>query len=63
MRNIPFIEGLEVLYKELPGTISFVCEDYITVCVARFDSKVRDVCVVIYPERFCDIHLYKESTK
>jgi len=63
MNNTGLVEGLEVLYRGIPGTVRFICEDYITVCIARFGSKVRDVCILVYPERIADITLIKESTK
>ena len=63
MENQCLVEGVEVLYNGIPGTIAFVCEQYVTVCVARFESKVRDVCILVYPERYDRIKLAKESTK
>lgn len=56
-------EGLEVYYKGIPGTVRFVSDDYITVCISRFDSKVRDVCILVYPNQLDKISLLKESTK
>jgi hypothetical protein len=56
-------EGLEVYYNGIPGTVRFVSEQYFTVCIARFDSKVRDVCILVYPEKLDRVSLMKESTK
>ncbi len=59
-----FSEGLEVQYKEHIGTIRFICDSYITVCVNKFpDDKRRDVCILVYRSDFDQIKLLKESSK
>lgn len=64
MSNISFYIGLEVYYKEIPGFVGFVCDQYITVCIKTFpNEKVRDVCLLVYPSQYHLITLKKESTK
>lgn len=59
-----FSEGLEVQYKDFIGTIRFVCNSYVTLCINQFpEEKRRDVCILIYPSEFDKIKLLKESTK
>jgi hypothetical protein len=59
-----FSEGLEVQYKDFIGTIRFVCNSYVTLCISQFPKqKRRDVCILIYPSEFDKIKLLKESTK
>jgi hypothetical protein len=59
-----FSEGLEVQYKHFIGTIRFVCNSYVTLCISQFpEDKRRDVCILIYPSEFDKIKLLKESTK
>lgn len=59
-----FAEGLEVQYKDHIGTIRFICDSYVTVCIAKFpEDRRRDVCILVYRNNFNDIKLLKESTK
>jgi len=59
-----FTEGLEVIYKEHFGVVRFVCEEYITVCIIKFDKeKSRDVCLIVYPQQYHLVTLAKASTK
>lgn len=59
-----FTEGLVVQYKDNIGTIRFICDSYITVCVNNFpEDRRRDVCILVYRNNFKDIKLLKESTK
>jgi hypothetical protein len=59
-----FSEGLEVQYKDFIGTIRFVCNSYVTLCISKFpEEKRRDVCILIFPSEFGKIKLLKESTK
>ena len=64
MSKISFAEGLHVCYKQMYGVVRFVSNEYITVCVRTFpNEKVRDVCLVVYPNQFGLVTLAKESTK
>lgn len=64
MLKISFAEDAEVFYKERYGVIRFICDQYITICTKVFPSqKVRDVCMLVYPENYHLITLAKESTK
>lgn len=59
-----FDEGLIVQYKDHIGTVRFICDSYITVCVNKFpDDKRRDVCILVYKNNFNQIKLLKESSK
>jgi hypothetical protein len=58
-----FAEGTEVIYNGNQGFISFVCDKYITVCIKTFDEKSRDVCLLVYPNQWKDVHLLKQSEK
>ena len=63
MPNISFSKGLEVYYEERYGVVDFICEQYITVCVRVMNHKSRDVCILVYPDRFHLVKLAKESEK
>lgn len=63
MNKSAFVVGLEVYYDGMSGIIKFVSESYITVCVRVFQDRMRDVCIIVYPEQFDQITLAKESTK
>lgn len=64
MSKVLFTEGLEVYYKQTFGIIRFVCDEYITVCIKTFPKeRVRDICLIVYPEQYQYIELIKESTK
>lgn len=59
-----FVEGLKVEYKDHVGTIRFVCDSYITLCINSFPGeRSRDVCMLIYRGNFDQIKLLKESSK
>lgn len=59
-----FAEGLVVQYRDHIGTIRFICDSYVTVCVNKFpDDRRRDVCILVYKDNFDEIKLLKESTK
>jgi hypothetical protein len=59
-----FAEGLVVQYKGHIGTVRFICESYITVCVDRFpEDRRRDVCILVYRNNFDQVQLLKESSK
>lgn len=64
MSKISFTEGLQVYYKELYGVVRFVSDQYITVCIRTFpNERVRDTCLVVYPDQLKNVTLAKESTK
>jgi hypothetical protein len=42
--------GTEVYYEGMYGTIDFVCDSYMTVCVCKSPDKSRDVCILVYPQ-------------
>jgi len=61
-----FTEGLLVKYKDHTGIVRFISNQYITICVKTYDHKVRDVCMLVYPEQWKDIQIvndYEESEK
>lgn len=58
-----FSPGVEVYYKDYFGKISFVSDDYLTICVSQFESRVRNVNLLIYREQRKHIRLKKESDK
>ena len=41
--------GTEVYYDGMYGTIDFVCDTYMTVCVRKFEERNRMVCILVYP--------------
>jgi len=57
MKFDEIIEGAEVSYHHLTGTIRFVSHSYITLCVQTFPEKVRDTCLLIYPDQWKDLQL------
>lgn len=59
-----FHEGLVVQYKDYVGTIQFICNSYITLCINKYpEERLKEVCILIYPEQFGKIKLLKESEK
>lgn len=61
-----FTEGLLVRYKEHTGVIRFISNQYVTICVETYDHKVRDVCMLVYPDQWKDIQIvndYEETEK
>jgi hypothetical protein len=61
-----FTEGLLVRYKERTGVIRFISNQYVTICVETYDHKVRDVCMLVYPDQWKDIQIvndYEETEK
>lgn len=63
MSKITFTEGLEVHYNQHYGIIGFVCEEYITICIKSFEQKMKNVCMLVYPDQYSSVKLAKESTK
>jgi hypothetical protein len=58
-----FTAGVYVYYKDYYGVISFVCDEYITICVGKGKLPLKDVCMLVYPEDYDEIKLAKESDK
>jgi hypothetical protein len=59
-----FTEGSMAQYKEHIGTIRFICNSYLTLCISEFpEEKRRDVCILVYQYDFKKIKLLKESEK
>lgn len=58
-----FSSGLEVFYKNLSGTVNFVCDTYITITVVKGDHPKSDVNVLVHRENWKQVRLAKESSK
>lgn len=58
-----FSPGIEVYYKDYFGHIVFISDHYLTVCISQFESKVRNVNLLIYRDQWKHIKLKKESDK
>lgn len=58
-----FAEGMQVIYKDHVGYISFVCDYSVSICVCRGVTRAHDVNIVVYRSQFKDIRLFKESDK
>ncbi len=63
MKKNTFSKGIEIDYLNFTGHITFVGDSYLTVCIQRFDHRVRDVNLLIYTNQWKDIRLKKESGK
>ena len=49
--------GTEVYYDGVYGTIDFVCDSYMTVCLQTFKERGRSVCLLVYPQDHHKIEL------
>jgi hypothetical protein len=58
-----FVAGLEVYYNGMYGVIRHVDDQYITVCTKLGYHKSKDVCIVVYRDRYELITLKTESEK
>jgi hypothetical protein len=58
-----FAEGTLVKYKQHIGTIAFVDDGCLTICIARNEHKSTEVRIVVYRSEFKDIELFKQSQK
>ena len=58
-----FYQGLDVKYKDYVGVVDFVCEKYITICINQSENRLKDVCILVYPEQWKEVQLLKESEK
>jgi hypothetical protein len=63
MPKITFAKGIEVYYRGTHGVVDFICEKYITVCIDKSKDRLKDVCLLVYPEQYGEITLAKESNK
>jgi hypothetical protein len=63
MPKITFAKGIEVYYRGTHGVVDFICEKYITVCIDKSKDRLKDVCLLVYPEQYGEITLAKESGK
>lgn len=63
MTQETFSPGIEVYYKDYFGKIVFVSNQYLTICISQFESKVRNVNLLIYRDQWKYIKLKKESDK
>jgi hypothetical protein len=58
-----FAKGVEAFYKDHWGHISFVSEEYITLCIHSNPIPMRDVCIVIHRSEWKEVQLVKQSHK
>jgi predicted membrane channel-forming protein YqfA (hemolysin III family) len=63
MNYSSFSEGLSVRYKDHIGIIKFICNSYVTICINSGESKLRQVCILVYSSEWENIKLLKESEK
>ncbi len=61
--NDQFYEGLDVYYQKQFSLVQFIFYNYIVVCIAQGDSKLNYVCLIVYPENYQYITLFKQSQK
>jgi hypothetical protein len=63
MNYSSFSEGLSVRYRDYVGTIKFICNSYITICINNNEIKLRQVCILVYSNQWEEIKLLKQSEK
>jgi hypothetical protein len=63
MNPSSFYQGLSVKYKGYYGTVNFVSDEYITICINFGNKSMNDLCILVYEEDWKNIKLYKESNK
>lgn len=63
MNPSSFYQGLTVKYKDYYGTVNFVSDEYITICINFGSKTMNDLCILVYEEDWKNIKLYKESNK
>ena len=64
MSSLTPAEGIQVIYGKYYGTIAFVGEEYLTLCIrTRDNTMISDVCMLIYKEDWDDIQLIKSSER
>lgn len=51
-----FYEKQSVMYNNIQGYVNFVCDDYITVCVRKGEHRSQDVCLIVYPYQYNQVH-------
>lgn len=54
--TIVFTENQSVLYNNMQGYVYFVCDDYITICVRQGEHRSQDVCLIVYPYQYNQVH-------
>lgn len=54
-----FIEGTEVIYKDLSGTIDFVCPSYVVISIAS--KTATPARLLVYRKYYSDIHCMKHE--
>jgi hypothetical protein len=51
-------EGTEVYYKGYYAVVSFVCEQYMSLCLHKYPGEPsRDVCILVYTDQYDQIEL------
>ena len=58
-----FSEGILVEYCSIQGPIKFVCHRYITICINPDNIKSRQTNIIVFPENWNEIKLFKQSNK
>ena len=58
-----FYSGLNVKYKDHVGVVDFVCEKYITICINQSENRLKEVCILVYPQYWKEVQLLKQSEK
>lgn len=50
-----FTTGQHVIYNDLPAIVQHVFDEYITICIRKYESEFRrgetSVCLCVYPEQ------------
>jgi hypothetical protein len=56
--------GMPVRYKEFKGTIEFICDEYITVCInckptndPYSKNKISKCCLLVYEQQWDDLEI------
>lgn len=58
-----FSKGLLVKYLDFVGTVRFICNEYVSICISVGEDKSRDVCVLAFRSEWENIHLVEELEK
>lgn len=51
-----FVENQQVVYRNFTGFVKFISNEYITICVDKNRNPLRDVCLVIHPEKWNEVY-------
>lgn len=57
MNQDSFYEGLSIKYKSHSGIVKFICDEYLTMCIQANPDPLKDVCILIFHEKWKDIEL------